>query len=243
LGLDFALLVRRLAIYGPPVALCFVVACSTAPAGDRPKAEYDKSTGRLREIVFDANKNGKNDTISYMDGTRIIRIELDLDENGKVERWDFYRPDGKLEKVGLASRNDGVMDSQAFYTQAGELQRIEISTKRDGTFDRTEFYDHNVLFRGQDDTNGDGKPDKWDEYTPLPNHAAGEPAYAITATAFDDTGSGTPGRRFIYGAKGTVARVEVDPRHDGSWKLMTPPAPPALVRRSSQSEGGQAKRR
>jgi hypothetical protein len=31
------------------------------PAGDTPKAEYDKSTGRLREIVFDANKNRQNE--------------------------------------------------------------------------------------------------------------------------------------------------------------------------------------
>jgi hypothetical protein len=219
LPLDFALLVRRAATCGLPVALCFVVGCSRAPTGDRPKAEYDKATGRLREIVFDANKNGKNDTVSYMDATRIIRIELDLDENGQVERWDFYRPDGKLEKVGLASRNDGVMDSQAFYTPASELQRIEISTKRDGTFDRTEFYDHNVLVRGQDDTNGDGKPDKWDQYTPLPNHAAGEQAYAITATSFDDSGSGRPERRFVYGPKGTIARVEIDPDGTGNWRL------------------------
>jgi len=228
LGLDFARFTRNTAIDGLLVAVCFVVGCSKAPAGDRPKAEYDKSTGHLSRIEFDANKNGKNDTVSYMDGTRIIRIELDLDENGKVERWDFYRPDGKLDKVGLASRNDGVMDSQAFYTAAGELQRIEISTKRDGRFDRTEFYDHNVLVRGQDDTNGDGKPDKWDEYTPRPNHAAGEPAYAITATSFDDSGSGRPERRFVYGPKGTIARVEIDPDGTGNWRLRIPDSLPRI---------------
>jgi len=182
--------------------------CGRKDTGEKPRAEYDKSTGRLSQIVFDANKNGKNDTVSYMDGTRIIRIELDLDENGKVERWDLYRPDGKLEKVGLASRNDGVMDSQAFYEPAGVLQRIEISTKRDGKFDRTEFYEQQVLVRSQDDTNGDGRSDKWDYYTPRPDHGAGEPAYAISATAFDDSGSGRPERRFVYGPRGTIAKVE-----------------------------------
>src|SRR4051812_48855151 len=105
-------------------------ACSPRPATDTTRAEYDPSTGHLRRLEFDANKDGKNDTVSYMDGTRIIRIELDLDENGKVERWDFYGADGKLDRVGFASRNDGVMDSQAFYGTAGALQRIEISTKR-----------------------------------------------------------------------------------------------------------------
>ena len=193
-------------------------ACSRQPAGDRPAADYDQSTGRLRRLAFDANKNGKNDTVSYMDGTRIIRVELDLDENGKVERWDFYRPDGKLEKVGFASRNDGVMDSQAFYEPAGVLQRIEISTKHDGRFDRTEFYEKNVLVRSQEDTNGDGRPDKWDYYTPRPDHAPGEPAYAISATAFDDSGSGRPERRLVYGPKGSIARVEFDRDGTGNWQ-------------------------
>jgi len=199
-------------------------ACSRQPAGDRPAADYDETTGRLRRLAFDANKNGKNDTVSYMDGTRIIRVELDLDENGKVERWDFYRPDGKLEKVGFASRNDGVMDSQAFYEPAGVLQRIEISTKRDGRFDRTEFYEKNVLVRSQDDTNGDGRPDKWDYYTPRPEHGPGEPAYAISATAFDDSGSGRPERRFVYGPKGSIAKVEFDRDGTGNWQTRAPGA-------------------
>ena len=200
------------------ICAALAAACSRQPAGEQPRAEYDTTSGHLSKIVFDANKNGKNDTSSYMDGTRIIRIELDLDENGKVERWDFYRPDGKLEKVGFASKNDGVMDSQAFYDPPGVLQRIEISTKRDGTFDRTEFYERSVLVRSQDDTNGDGRPDKWDYYTPRPDHAAGEPAYAILATAFDDTGSGRPERRFIYAPKGTVAKVEYDRDGSGNWQ-------------------------
>ena len=58
---------------------------------------------------------------------------LDLDENGKVERRDFYRPDGKLDKVGFASRNDSVMDSQAFYTPAGEAASAITMTAFDDT--------------------------------------------------------------------------------------------------------------
>jgi hypothetical protein len=206
-------------------AMALGVGCSRKPADDQPRATYDPATGRLSQVVFDTNKNGKNDTVSHMDGTRIVRIELDLDENGKVERWDLYRPDGQLDRVGLASRNDGVMDSQAFYSPEGALERIEISTKRNGRFDRTEFYQSNVLVRGQDDTNGDGRPDKWDDYTPRPNHAVGEPAYAITATAFDDTGSGRPERRFVYAANGTVARVEFDRAAANNWKTETAGVP------------------
>ena len=192
--------------------------CSPKPSGDRPRAEYDNATGRLSKIELDANKNGKNDTVSYMDGTRVIRVELDLDENGKVERWDFYGPDGKLEKVGFASRNDGVMDSQAFYGSDGVVKRIEISTRRDSRFDRTEYYERNALVRSEDDSNGDGRPDKWDYYTPRPDHAAGEPAYAISSTEFDDSGSGRAERRFVYGADGKVSRVEFHDEGTGTWR-------------------------
>jgi hypothetical protein len=158
-----------------------------------------------------------------MDGTRILRVELDVDQNGKVERWDFYGPDRKLEKVGFASKNDGVMDSQAFYGPGGVLDHIDLSTKRDGRFDRTEYYENGKLVRSADDTNGDGRPDKWDTWEPVDRPIAGAPQYGITATSFDDTGSGRPERRFIYGPGGAIVRVEIDPNGDGHWVLRSQP--------------------
>lgn len=208
-------LLRRFLLILPVATL--LAACSPRPSGDRPRAEYDTATGHLSKIELDANKNGTNDTVSYMDGTRVIRVELDLDENGKVERWDFYGADGKLEKVGFASKDDGVMDSQAFYDSNGATRRIEISTRRNNRFDRTEYYDKKALVKSEDDTNGDGRPDKWDFYMPRSNPAAGEPPYAISSTEFDDSGSGRPERRFVYGADGRIAKVEFDEGGTGQW--------------------------
>ena len=173
-------------------------------------------------MEFDLNKDGKNDTVSYMDGTRIKRVELDLNQDGRIDRWDFYKPDGSLDHIGWAGPLTGTIDSEAFYSPQGQLDRIDISTRHDGHFDRTEFYRDNVLIRSQDDTNGDGRPDKWDDYAPYPNHRPGEPAYRITATAFDDTGSGRPERRFVWAADGTVARVELDPAATGQWMAQAP---------------------
>jgi hypothetical protein len=194
-----------------------VIGCSPTPTGEQPRAEYDWTRGRLKALTYDANRNGKNDAVSHMDGTRVIRIDLDLDENGKVERWDFYRPDQKLEKVGLSRLNDGVMDAQAFYDREGLLARIEVSMRRDGRFDRLEFYDRGVLTRADEDTNRDGRPDKWETYRREPNAGPNEPAYAITSTAFDESGSGRPERRLVFGPRGTIARVEVDPDGDGAF--------------------------
>jgi hypothetical protein len=216
---------RRVAAASSVILLCAGAwACSGRPA-DHPTPAYEPETGRLRALAFDVNKNGKNDTTLYMDGALTRRIELDLNENGKVERWDFYDAHGTLEKVGLSRRDDGVMDAEAVYTDAGVLTEIRISTKRDGHYDRTEFYEHDVLVRSADDTNGDGKPDKWDTYQPDPQPAPGAPPYAITSTAIDETGAGRPTRRFIYGPNGTIARVEVDRAGNGVFVPL--PAPPS----------------
>jgi hypothetical protein len=215
------------------VLLCTAAWSCSVRSDDRPAAAYDPETGRLHALAFDVNKNGKNDTVLYTDGARIRRIELDLNENGKVERWDFYDEHGRLEKVGLSRRDDGVMDAEAFYTDAGALTEIRISTKRDGRFDRTEFYEHDVLVRSADDTNGDGKPDKWDTYRPDPDAAPGSPPYAITSTAIDDASAGRPTRRFIYRERGTIARVEVDRAGDGVFvPLDAPPSQATPPRRA-----------
>jgi hypothetical protein len=201
--------------------LALTAGCSRQPPGEEPRPEYDPQTGRLQRLAFDANRNGRNDSVSVMDGARILRIELDLDENGQVERWDFYGADRKIEKVGFASRNDGILDSQAFYTSAGSLLRMEISTRRDGRFDRVEFYEAGLLVRSEEDQNQDGRPDKWETYRPEPNAGAGEPNYAITSAAFDDQRRGTPQRRFVYGPDGRIARVEIDPEGDGTFVLQS----------------------
>jgi hypothetical protein len=192
-------------------------ACSPAPGGSQPAATYDARTGVLRTLTFDANRNGTTESTSYMEGTRILRIELDFDENGRVERWDFYRPDGSLEKVGLASRNDGVLDAEAFYESGGALARMRVSTRHDRVFDRTEFYAGGILTRSAEDTDRDGRPDKWETYRPRHDGPRNEPGYTITSTTFDDTGSGRPERRFVYGPAGTIARVELDLDGDGTF--------------------------
>ena len=51
---------------------------------------YDKSTGRLTRLDYDANGNGKRDTWTFMDGARLIRLEADENEDGKVDRWEYY---------------------------------------------------------------------------------------------------------------------------------------------------------
>ena len=191
----------------------FGAACSRT-AVEQPRAEYDHDTGRVRRIAFDFNRNGRTDAVSIMDGTHIDHIELDFDEDGKVDRWDFYNGGPSLEYVGLSRLKDGVMDSRAFYGPAGELVRIEASTRRDGRYNRVEFYEAGALVRSEEDTNGDGHPDKWETFRPNTATAPNEPPYVIASVAFDDSGTGTPQRRLVYSENGRGVRIEHLSAHD-----------------------------
>lgn len=204
---------------GVLMATLIAAACSK-PAGRPPVANYDSKTGKLTTLSVDTNRNGKVDAVSYMDGTRILRIEVDQDENGRVDRWDFYGPDKKLERVGFSRENDGVMDAVAYYQSEGVLSRMEVSTRRDGTFDRIERYQDGRLVETAEDTDGDGRHDKWDEYGP--SGVAGVADAVVVSTKFDDSKSGRPERRFVYGHNGAIARVEFDRDGDGMFTSAAP---------------------
>jgi len=201
---------------GTAVILLFgliVVDCGSGQNQARKNIEpiYDPQTGRLKQLNYDSKSNGKFDTVSYMDGARVLRIEIDTDGDGKVDRWEYYGADQKLAKVGFSRANDGKEDALSYDGPDGKVERIEISTKRDGKISRTEHYEKDLPVRAEEDTDGDGVLDKWETFD----------SGRLTSVAFDTTHRGSPDRRLIYAADGTV-RVEVDPRGDGHWALQKP---------------------
>ena len=168
--------------------------------------EYDPQTGKLRLLKYDSNGDGKIDTVSYMDGARVVKIEIDMDQDGKVDRWEYYGPDQKLEKVGISRVGDGKEDAWSYADAAGAIIRLDISTQRDGKVTRIEHYQQTKLVAAEEDVDGDGKLDKWETYD-------GE---RLSVVAFDTQRRGVPDRRLIYAPDGT-ARVEVDIKGDGHF--------------------------
>jgi hypothetical protein len=159
------------------------IACGASSSASRDvQAEYDATTGKLRQLTMDAKKDGKPNVISYMDGARFVRIEIDSDENGSVDRWEYYSPDQNLEKVGLSRLNDGIADTWLFKGPDGQPARIDRATRRDGKVNRSEFYTAGQLTRAEEDTNGDGRLDKWETYQDG----------ALAEVSFDPTNSGKP---------------------------------------------------
>jgi len=192
-----------------PGALFCLLAISAgcgAPAVPDIEPVYDRQTGKLRLLKYDADKNGQVDTWSHMDGARVLRIEVDADENGSVDRWEYYDAGQKLEKIGSSRANDGKEDAWSYAGPDGSIERIDVSTRRDGKVTRTERYARNALVSVEEDSDGDGKIDKWETYE----------ADRLVAVAFDTVRRGTADRRLIYGADGS-ARLEVDAAGDGHF--------------------------
>ena len=197
---------RLLLAFG--VTVPFAAACGSvdnAAANGAIQAKYDDN-GRLTQLFYDRNKNGRVDTVAFMDGARFIRIEIDSDEDGLVDRWEYYGADQKLEKVGFSKANDGQPDTWVYRDVKDDVRKIEMSTRRDGKVSRTEYYDNGSLVRVEEDSDGDGKVDHWESYVDG----------VLRTVAFDTTGRGRPDRRLVYGANGTLERLELDPNGPAS---------------------------
>jgi hypothetical protein len=172
------------------------------------RATYDQATGRLRELTYDANKNGKIDTVTFLDGTKVIRTEIDGNEDGHVDRWEYFDAFGRLEKYGISRANDGVADAWAYAGAEGTTERLEISLKRNERIDRWEHYESGAIARAEEDATGDGAPDKWELYQ----------SGTLVSVSLDNNGDGHADRRLTYNADGQLARIESDPDAGGTFR-------------------------
>ena len=170
------------------VSLCISKACTEPVFNDRLEAKYDER-GLLSQLTVNGAIDGKPNVFSYMNGTRFVRIEIDSDEDGKIDRWEYYGPDQKVSRVGFSRSNDGIADVWATRGDDGALSKLEVSTKHDGKVNRTEFYQAGRLTGAEEDTDADGRVDRWEKY------ASGE----LVSVSFDTAKSGKPTTTVDYG--------------------------------------------
>jgi len=174
---------------GPAFAISVIFAsCSPSPSSSDVAAKYDQATGNLRQLTVSPAKDSKPNIVSYMNGSKFVRIEVDGNEDGKIDRWEYYSPDQKLEKVGYSRLNDGVVDAWAFQAPDGGIERIEVSTRRDGRSNRVEFYRLGELVRAEEDTDNDARMDRWETYV----------GGGLATVGFDTIGSGRPNHVIDY---------------------------------------------
>jgi hypothetical protein len=154
---------------------------------------YNQTTGRLEQLVSDRDGDGKADTWAFMDGARIDRIEMDTNADGVRDRVEIYAPTAQPGGRSPAG--------------AGSLVRVDLAKGTTDRITRREFYENLVLARVEEDTDDDGRVDKWEDYV----------AGALRRMDLDVTGRGKPDRRLVYGSDGSVTRIEADPDGDGQF--------------------------
>ena len=193
------------------VAAICVTDCSN-PERERIKRTtlptYDKETRRLIELTYDRDENGTVDTWTDMDGSRILRSRSDLDEDGTLDRWEYYDDRGALTKVGFSRAHDGREDAWAFASSDGQVERVEISSSADPKhIDRWERYEAGVLVATDEDTSGDGRPDKTETYE----------SGVVKSVVVDEDGDGRPDRRFTY-SNGALTQIESERDESGVFR-------------------------
>ena len=191
-------------------AVLCAFACSD-PDAERVKQTtiptYDKTTGKLTQLTFDRNKNGRIDTWTDMDGNKPLRSRIDLDEDGTIDRWEYYDDKGALTKVGYSRSKNGKVDAWAFSGPDGQIARVEMSSTGDEKkIDRKEFYERGGLIRTEEDTDGDGRVDRWETYTDG----------ALATVSVDENRDGKPDRRLTYAA-GVLVSIESEPDAAGRF--------------------------
>lgn len=191
-------------------ALVAAAACSdpgASPAKKTTVPTYDKTTGKLTQLTYDRNNNGVIDTWTDMDGRTPLRSRIDLDEDGKIDRWEYYDAKGNLARVGFSRKNDGKVDAWAYSGPDGKVERVEVSSTGDEKkIDRREFYEGGVLARVEEDTDGDGRVDLWQTYE----------QGALKTASMDENGDGRPDRRLTY-ERGVLVLIESEPDAAGRF--------------------------
>ncbi len=109
--------------------------------------------------IMDLNLDGKHDVYRFYDESgAVVKEELDLDFDGKIETTDIY-VGGIVVQKEIDSQFDEKTDLWKFYDEKGVIVRLEEDQDGDGQVDYWEFYSGGVLERVEKDTNRDGKPD------------------------------------------------------------------------------------
>lgn len=177
------------------VAVCLagVLACGSKPPAGAAEVTptYSEQTGRLTQLTSDRDKDGKVDTWATMDGSRVVKIEIDESGDGKPDRWEFYKP-------GTGAHASGV------------LERVEVATRHDGKVSRREFLENGQLARIEEDTDGDGAVDKWETYK----------NGALALMELDTARRGKADRRLVYGADGGLDHIEADADGSGTFRVL-----------------------
>ncbi len=118
---------------------------------------------RVLRLSLDVDNNGKPEQVRYLDFTTrsCIRVEEDRNYDGLLDAWSSYNTsDQTLHQRLLDDDDDGKADHWETYA-AGRLNTLEIDRDGDGHIDVNRVYGQEFLDREEHDTNGDGQMNRY----------------------------------------------------------------------------------
>jgi hypothetical protein len=127
-----------------------------APQPIRPApAAHEKVTEK------DTNGDQKPDVWVFTVDERMVRKELDINWDGRVDLTTYYDAREEREREAMDLDFDGKVDSVYFYEKGINIRR-ERDLNGDGKPDVWIFYEKGRLARKERDSNGDSRVDYWE---------------------------------------------------------------------------------
>lgn len=117
----------------------------------------DKSSGAQK---VDSNNDGKPDIVSVMKGGKEVCRVLDLNFDGKVDRFIYFDDAGQARRMESDYDRDGRVDEVA-YLVGGQFVRKDREMNLDGKLDTWDIYENGKLAKRERDADGDGRVDQW----------------------------------------------------------------------------------
>lgn len=158
----------------PALPLLALVACG--PKGKSPSAaggpghaiNERPAEGGLVVQEVDLDGNGSVEIYNFYretrDGTRfLVRKELDLNLDGHVDVISHFDDEGNLVKEEMDGDFDGLFDWVDHY-QDGQRVLSESDTDYDGKPNVWSYYEGGRIQRKERDTDGDGRIDYWERF-------------------------------------------------------------------------------
>jgi hypothetical protein len=195
---------------------------SSTPVAGRVTPIYSAKTGKLEQLTADRNGDGKIDTWAVMDGAHLQAIQLDRHGTGHPDRWEYY-VEG-TPPPGSPPSEAAAFDRKTVIVRADEANGPDLKT-----ITRREFYTDGLIARVEEDTDFDGRVDKWETY----EHGV------LVRMDLDLTGRGTPDRRLVYRPDGALDHLESDPTGDGHFMPMSPAGPAGSAPAPAKAKGGR----
>jgi hypothetical protein len=124
------------------------------------KDDEGRDVARLVRKELDINWDGKVDITRYYDEReQVVREALDLDFDGKVDQVNHYQR-GVVIRKERDLNYDGRTDLWIYY-ERGKIARKERDISGDGKVDYWEYWEADQIDRIGEDLDGDGTVDRW----------------------------------------------------------------------------------